>query len=555
MNSKKAQVPQHANGQKGKTFFTSIPAILYRLCLKCTKHIGHILFGSPLRALFCLALLLALIAFTPKTKPLFIQDYPYTLRVVSPQNQRVFASLSPFGIGFEYDLVNLFASEAGYTVQWINEDNPTAALNMLSANKADLAVGFPDLEHNDQISAGPVHTHRPSVAVQLREEAIANYKAQAEAPTLDESDENNEGLARAKVNNQYLAELYDGASVITDDTSWALWQPFAQEDSTALPLDDDIAYRWYWNIHNDKLGAQVLQFWHDRNHLGDTVLADLNEHYFNFIPLELDLQELKHLQRVIKTRLPRYQKTINDAAKRYHIDPLLLTAVIFQESHFDPDAVSYTGVRGIMQLTQATADSLGVDRLNPQQSIEGGARYLRLIWDSLVDVGMGEAHRNDVALDAVTSSVTPDDSNGESGEQADGPNGEPSNGQADDSQGPPNSPPTTPPTPAITASTLASTSPELIGLTDWNRWCFTLAAFNQGRGHLRDAIRLSKALGGSGLTWYELKRIYPLMSQKEFYSKLRYGRCRGGEAVQFVDNIRWYYYLLSGAAVLDEVGS
>ena len=60
----------------------------------------------------------------------------------------------------------------------------------------------------------------------------------------------------------------------------------------------------------------------------------------------------------------------------YDMDWRLLAAIGYQESHWKPDASSYTGVRGIMMLTRRTASQLGLtDRLDPEQSIEGGARY------------------------------------------------------------------------------------------------------------------------------------------------------------------------------------
>lgn len=52
--------------------------------------------------------------------------------------------------------------------------------------------------------------------------------------------------------------------------------------------------------------------------------------------------------------------------------------MIYQESHFDENARSYTGVRGIMQLTQPTAKEMGVsNRLDPKESIPAGVRYLK----------------------------------------------------------------------------------------------------------------------------------------------------------------------------------
>lgn len=66
------------------------------------------------------------------------------------------------------------------------------------------------------------------------------------------------------------------------------------------------------------------------------------------------------------------------AAQRYGIDPALLKGLIRAESNFDPNASSGAGAAGLVQLMPGTAASLGVtDRLDPAQSIDGGARYLR----------------------------------------------------------------------------------------------------------------------------------------------------------------------------------
>ena len=58
----------------------------------------------------------------------------------------------------------------------------------------------------------------------------------------------------------------------------------------------------------------------------------------------------------------------------------LLAAIGYQESHWNPRAVSPTGVRGVMMLTADTAKQLGVsNRRDPRESILGGARYLRIV--------------------------------------------------------------------------------------------------------------------------------------------------------------------------------
>jgi soluble lytic murein transglycosylase-like protein len=73
-----------------------------------------------------------------------------------------------------------------------------------------------------------------------------------------------------------------------------------------------------------------------------------------------------------------YAAQITAAAKANGLDPALLAGLIKQESGFNPNAGSGAGARGLTQLMPATAAALGVtDVLDPQQSIEGGAKYLK----------------------------------------------------------------------------------------------------------------------------------------------------------------------------------
>jgi soluble lytic murein transglycosylase-like protein len=69
---------------------------------------------------------------------------------------------------------------------------------------------------------------------------------------------------------------------------------------------------------------------------------------------------------------------ITAAAKKHGIDPALLAGLVKQESNFNPTAGSPAGARGLTQLMPATAAGLGVtDVLDPLQSLDGGAKYLR----------------------------------------------------------------------------------------------------------------------------------------------------------------------------------
>jgi membrane-bound lytic murein transglycosylase F len=109
----------------------------------------------------------------------------------------------------------------------------------------------------------------------------------------------------------------------------------------------------------------------------------------------------------IKNRLPKYQPLFKETEKRFNINWRLLAAVSYQESHWDPEAISKSGVRGLMMLTQETSKEVGViKRTDPKQSIDGGALYLQKIyarlpntindsdktWISLVAYNIGYGH-------------------------------------------------------------------------------------------------------------------------------------------------------------------
>ncbi|MCG6657600.1 membrane-bound lytic murein transglycosylase MltF [Halomonas campisalis] len=93
----------------------------------------------------------------------------------------------------------------------------------------------------------------------------------------------------------------------------------------------------------------------------------------------------------VHDRLPDYTELFREAARDTGFDWKLLAALGYQESHWDPEATSPTGVRGLMMLTLPTAGEMGVDdRLDPAQSIDGGSRYLRHIKDRLPESITGE---------------------------------------------------------------------------------------------------------------------------------------------------------------------
>jgi membrane-bound lytic murein transglycosylase F len=151
-------------------------------------------------------------------------------------------------------------------------------------------------------------------------------------------------------------------------------------------------------------------------------LLALIERYYGHID-RLDYVSVHRFVRAAYRRLPSYQRQFQDAAADSGWDWRLLAAVGYQESHWDPAARSPTGVRGLMMLTRATATQVGVeDRLNPEQSIAGGARYLRRVkrrlsrrvaepdrtWLTLAAYNVGYGHLQDARRLAEEHGADPD---------------------------------------------------------------------------------------------------------------------------------------------------
>jgi hypothetical protein len=84
-----------------------------------------------------------------------------------------------------------------------------------------------------------------------------------------------------------------------------------------------------------------------------------------------------------------------NASEKYGVDINLLKAVAKAESGFKSDAVSSCGAQGIMQLMPSTAASLGVsDSFDPEQNIDGGAKYLSGLLNKYGDTKLALAAYN-----------------------------------------------------------------------------------------------------------------------------------------------------------------
>ncbi|HEV2220964.1 MAG TPA: transglycosylase SLT domain-containing protein, partial [Casimicrobiaceae bacterium] len=155
---------------------------------------------------------------------------------------------------------------------------------------------------------------------------------------------------------------------------------------------------------------------------GDGTLARLADRY-DAAPDEVERIDAGVFQDRIRQLLPQWHRTFVEAQAQSGIEWRLLAAVAYQESQWDPQATSETGVRGFMQLTADTARGLGVaDRLDPRSSAIGAARYIADLksklpariaepdrtWFALAAFNIGIGHLEDARILAQRHKLNPD---------------------------------------------------------------------------------------------------------------------------------------------------
>ena len=207
---------------------------------------------------------------------------------------------------------------------------------------------------------------------------------------------------------------------VADSNIVAINRRYFPELTMVMPLSEtqDLA----WMMPSDATELQtVVDEWFAEVEDGG-LLANLMTRYYSHVEI-FDYVDISRYLRRIDERLPRYRDLFEEAAERYGIEWTLLAAQAYQESHWNPEARSPTGVRGIMMLTLRTARELDVDnRLDPEQSIMGGARYLANLrgrlpeeiekpdrtWIALAAYNVGMSHIYDARRLASQYDLDPD---------------------------------------------------------------------------------------------------------------------------------------------------
>ena len=291
--------------------------------------------------------------------------------------------------GPEYDMTQAFANSMQLDVEYKVYDSTRAVLAALRAQEGDIAAAGLTVNDNrkNEFDYGPVYQslneylvcHRNVKAVNDIEDlktldvvvaAESSYIESLKAyPELSWKVE--EALNTSKLLEQVAEKKIQ--CTISDSTLYSIERRYHTELEDKYTLAEASELAWMLDKNSDKLKRAIEDWFKAYKKSND--LTRVMDKYYGFVEI-FDYVDTHKLLKRAKTRLPKYKKYFIDAAKKNGIEPSLLAAQSYQESHWDSKAKSPTGVRGIMMLTQPVAKSLGVtSRLDAKENIYAGAKF------------------------------------------------------------------------------------------------------------------------------------------------------------------------------------
>lgn len=325
--------------------------------------------------------------------------------------------------GFEYDLVNSFADYLGVKPRFVVAEKFSDIIPRLIHGDADMAAaGITITDARSKIVRfGPpyqyIHeqviyrlgTNRPAGVQDLIGRQIEVQRGTSYVDRLNELKQEYPQLKWTEMDKEtedLLQQVWEGLLEISiaDSNIVAVNRQYFPELQVAFSFQKPEPLAWAFPLGEDQsLYNAAVKFLEKSRASGE--LAQLIDRYYgpashsNFIDISV-------FKVRVRSRLPQYQLLFEKAGEEYALDWRMLAAIGYQESYWDPKATSPTGVRGIMMLTDETADQLGIgDRLDAAQSIDGGARYfLHLI--ERMSPGVTEPDRTWMALAAYNIGIS-----------------------------------------------------------------------------------------------------------------------------------------------------
>ena len=330
--------------------------------------------------------------------------------------------------GPEYDLVESFAASLDVEVEYVIRNSIKEIIDGVENAQGDLAAaGLTITDQRQELFLfGPAYQDVTQQIVCRRDnvqpesiEDLAGLKIVVIAGSsyveqLEALQQKHPDLAWQETTNEDTEQLLYSVwqrkidCTVADSNIVDINRRYYPELIAPLNIHQAESLGWMMSNERSDLKAAIDAWFEPFQQAGN--LASLLERYYGFFE-EFDYVDTRKFIKQISKRFPRYQKLFQEAATKYELPYLLLSAQAYQESHWRANARSPTGVRGIMMLTLDTARAMGVkSRLDPKQSIFGGARYMSSLikkrfsdevkepdrtWLALAAYNVGRGHLHD----------------------------------------------------------------------------------------------------------------------------------------------------------------
>ncbi|HKK71989.1 MAG TPA: transporter substrate-binding domain-containing protein [Candidatus Krumholzibacteria bacterium] len=405
------------------------------------------------------------------------------LRMITRNNAATYFLWRGQLMGFEYELAKKFAADQGLRLEVVVAPSHDDLLPMLRAGEGDFAAAF--LTPTDERRDAGVAFSRP---YHWASEVLVGRRGEAAIDSIADLGGRTVTVRRSSAYWTHLEALRDSTGIDFElraapaDMETEAILHAVGEGEIDLTVADSHLLELEMTIRDDIAGLLTLgepqgHAWavHPDNR---ELLAAIDAYFDQQVRgLFYNMRYTKYFERVRHLSdggaelrgdgsISPYDDLVRRTAEAHGFDWRLVVAQMYQESRFDPDAESWAGARGLMQVLPRTAQELGIDDLHdPEKSIEAGLRYLEWVRE-----------RFPASLDPA------------------------------------------------------------------ERMWFTLAGYNAGHGHVRDARRLARRLGYDPDRWLgHVEHAMLKLSEPEHANRARHGFVRGREPVQYVRSIRDRY--------------
>lgn len=414
------------------------------------------------------------------------------LRVVSRNSPTTFYYGANERHGIEYELARAFADHLGVRLRLTTTEEFWQIFPEVTSGRAHLAAAglVANAERAEAVTFGPGYQNVSAQLVYHMREArpatLADvvggnlevragsshigmlYRALGTLPQLNWSEN------RTSDSEALIRRVAEGRIdyAIVNSNEFQVLRNYYPEVRVAFDIETEGRLAWALPKGADDLREAVDEFFATIRSTGE--LDRILDRYYAAVP-EFDFVDSRAFMTHLYDRFPRYRASFIAAERATGIDWRLLAAIAYQESHWDAEAVSPTGVKGLMMLTAQTAAMMNVeDRLDPHESILGGARYLADVIDKF---------------------------------------------------------------------------PERIPAED--RLFMAVAAYNVGFGHIEDARIITESMDADKDSWEAVREHLPLLADDDWYPHLKRGYAQGAVPVQYVDNVRYYYWMIQQATTTE----